>query len=356
HRPLDDAYLANTIAMSPDGVVALGSAGHRGGRGQVWLLSAAKPCQGERVIIPDDVVVTVEGSDTDRYFGNTAVWIPDFTGAGTAALAINANFTGAGGVERGAIYIWESPLEGEGSLISEDADLIVIGDSDGSRLTRLAPAIAMSGETDLILTQTATSSGGLVVGRVPAGFSSGTLSEVSIGGIMSESTDRAATAEVIGDANRSGEASIVAGVWTPGMWSLSDLEGFVEEKDAQITFDWSLEGEWLTRIVPAGDMDYDGRNDLLLLAEDWPSTREQGRIGLLIADELNEFGLNDLENVRFIASGESPGDSFGYLAIPVGDFDRDGRQDIAVSAYGTDSSGASTGSVYLLPSPWRMPE
>ena len=35
-----------------------------------------------------------------------------------------------------------------------------------------------------------------------------------------------------------------------------------------------------------------------------------------------------------------------------GDFDNDGREDLAVAAYGTSFGGTAAGSVYLLPDPF----
>lgn len=49
--------------------------------------------------------------------------------------------------------------------------------------------------------------------------------------------------------------------------------------------------------------------------------------------------------------GANTGDSFGYRAVPAGDFDGDGRADIAVSAPGMDAGGDQSGSVVLLPVP-----
>ena len=55
--------------------------------------------------------------------------------------------------------------------------------------------------------------------------------------------------------------------------------------------------------------------------------------------------------MSFLAQGAAAGASFGYRVEPVGDFDGDGREDLAVAAPGAAYAGASSGSVYFVPLP-----
>ena len=68
--------------------------------------------------------------------------------------------------------------------------------------------------------------------------------------------------------------------------------------------------------------------------------------------ELPATGAWDLSSARLIADGANDSDYFAYRAIPIGDFDLDGRPDLAVSAHSMDVGGAQSGSIALLPIPF----
>jgi hypothetical protein len=179
---------------------------------------------------------------------------------------------------------------------------------------------------------------------------SGSVADSAHAGLVSWSTARTVGAVNVGDTDLNGADNLVAGAWTFGLWDVADLDGFVDESEAINFLTYDVEGEWITGVAPTGDFDGDTRADFALLAEDWPSFTEQGQVALVPGER--EFGGSmELTTMGFLAQGTSAGESFGYRAEPVGDFDGDGRADLAVAAPGAARAGSGSGSIYLLPLP-----
>ena len=89
-----------------------------------------------------------------------------------------------------------------------------------------------------------------------------------------------------------------------------------------------------------------------MLQEDWPSGEERGKAAFLLASDLGSGAVWEAEGASLHAVGASNDGSFGYRAVPVGDFDADGRDDLAVAAYGASPNGVASGSVHLVASPF----
>ncbi|MFT4975238.1 MAG: hypothetical protein ACI8S6_001125 [Myxococcota bacterium] len=336
--------LSNLIEINEEGTVLLV------GAGKGWLLDASVPCGGTDVDVDSVALLTVESTEELSYFGTGGTWLPDYDGTGISALAVSALGAAGGGVSRGAIYIWESPPADGSILVADDADVIFTGDHDGAGLNHITSVSSSSGTPDLLLSQGSSAVGGVLVARVEAGTASGRVSEVADGTILSDGAQSAPQLRVIGDVDRDGVDNFMLSA-PLGMWDLDDIDGSVMASDVPTTFGWKVEGEWINLVESIGDIDGDERPDMAILADDWPASTHQGALGILTADELTVGSLNTFENIRLQAVGEASGDSFGYRVLPVGDFDSDGRDDVAVSAYGTDPSGASSGTVYLMPIP-----
>ncbi len=343
--------LSSVIDINQEGTLVLTGVGLNSAAGRAWLLDPQPACDGDSISVDEAALLTLEGSEAASFFGGSGMWLPDLAGTGASALALVAGYATGGGTERGAAYIWLSPPLDASIIVADDADVIIVGDRDGVHLGNIAVAGTVD-ESALFLSQEAVSSGDRVAMRITAeDLVSGVGADLATGSIFTSTTNYLPKISVIGDVDRDGDDNIVVDTPDFGMWNAGDIVGTVDDWTARSTFGWSREGEWLTQVVSAGDTDSDGRFDMLLLAEDWPEVTEQGMLGVLTADDWQNSSLNDLESVRLTAAGEASGDSFGYHAVPVGDFDGDGRDDFAVSAYGTDEADTAAGSVYLLPVP-----
>jgi hypothetical protein len=116
------------------------------------------------------------------------------------------------------------------------------------------------------------------------------------------------------------------------------------------------EDESGTSVAAAGDVDGDGRGDLLIGA---PGNDEGGDLAgksyLVLAATINaqlaadptdnSFSLADAD-ASFI--GESVGDASGTSVSSAGDVDGDGRADLLIGAYANDEGGQDAGRSYLL--------
>ncbi|MAY82068.1 MAG: hypothetical protein CL930_14970 [Deltaproteobacteria bacterium] len=103
----------------------------------------------------------------------------------------------------------------------------------------------------------------------------------------------------------------------------------------------------------AGDVDSDGRGDILVAAYAHDSGGSAaGRtylvLGISIPDEGGSFTLDTAD---YTFTGENVADSSGYSVAGDGDFDGDGLSDLLIGAYLHDSIDSDEGKTYLFISP-----
>jgi hypothetical protein len=106
-------------------------------------------------------------------------------------------------------------------------------------------------------------------------------------------------------------------------------------------------------ISNAGDVDTDGRNDILISAyandAGGPSS---GRTYLVLASSLDDAGGSmSLSSASYSFTGEASADSSGYSISGGGDWDADGLSDFLIGAYLHDSAEADAGTTYLFRAP-----
>lgn len=103
-------------------------------------------------------------------------------------------------------------------------------------------------------------------------------------------------------------------------------------------------------VAPAGDMDGDGLDDLLICGyrHDIPST-DTGRVYLLHAANLGSPGIRDLATADLTLVGEASEDRMGHAVGALDDMDGDGVPDLIMGAYGSDQAGLDAGKTYLIP-------
>lgn len=344
--------LLTSTDVGDDGRVVTAQVLDGDGEGTVFVLDGTNLCAGQSGSVETLSDWTVQGDETFGWFGSEAEWLGDVDGDGLQDLAVVAPGTSGGGTLRGSVYIWMSPTE-DGVTGSSSADLILTGSADGAELAHVTTALDDDGPGVpwLLLDQMVSVSGsaGLFLVDVQTAVS-GSVSAASSSGLVTGSTGRHFSSVNVGDTDFDGADDVITGVWSFGVWNVSDLTGFRDETEATNFLTYDVEGEWITSVVPVGDYDGDSRADLAILAEDWSQFTERGQLALVPGER--KFGdIIDFTSVQLTAQGSSDGDSFGFHAVPVGDFDADGVRDLAVSAPGADYAVAGGGAIYLLPLP-----
>ena len=104
----------------------------------------------------------------------------------------------------------------------------------------------------------------------------------------------------------------------------------------------------------AGDVDGDGKDDLLLGALG-AHVNQAGKSYLWLASSIGTGGNFDIGAADAIFIGESTGDESGASVSFAGDIDRDGLDDLLIGARGNDEAGTNAGKAYVLLSPYNAP-
>jgi len=105
-------------------------------------------------------------------------------------------------------------------------------------------------------------------------------------------------------------------------------------------------GYWVSS---AGDVDGDGRTDMLVGAYDnAQGGQSAGAAYLLLGGNLGEHRKINLSLADYKFVGEEGGDFAGIQVSSAGDMDGDGLDDVLVGAYGEDTMGSKTGAAYVV--------
>jgi FG-GAP repeat/FG-GAP-like repeat len=272
--------------------------------------------------------VTINGG-TLSAFGSKIV-SGDMNADGTADIIVSAPLYTVGDAT-GRVFIYYN----DGSYGA--SDVTITGDAPGDNFSSLATGDFNSdGKVDLAVGASGYSTS---TGRVYIFYNDGSIpttaatADVTITG--NTSGDSFGSSVASGDLNTDGRADIIIGAYS---YSSSTGRSYIFYNDGSIpttaaTADVTLTGEATSNSyglsLITGDFNADGRTDLAIGATGYSSSK--GRIYL--------YTFNDGET-----TGSATGDYFGE-SMTSGDFNADGKIDLAVGAYGYSSS---TGRVYLF--------
>jgi hypothetical protein len=321
--------------------------------GKVWIFLANELLlSGERDV--GDAGRVLAGGEAGGLFGATVAAIPDLDGDGVDELAVAA--TGAS-ESAGAVYLFlGDDLGGAGSFdvdlaaatwTGAGADLagsaIVGADSDGDGRGDLfigAPGVNTNTGAVYRIGGTSSPTSGTLVARA-----SGTLTGAA-------SNDRAGSTLTTGDLDGDGVPDLVVGAPTQvtqagrvHVVSGVDLSsgGQALASTAYVNYTGTtVFGNAGTALSAAGDVDGDGRDDLLIGGPgDSGGGAEAGAAWLVISGRSGSKALADAD-ATFLGS---PGDAAGG-AVGLGDIDGDGRADLLMGDPGEDNFG-DEGAVYV---------
>ncbi|MCH7484686.1 MAG: FG-GAP repeat protein [Chloroflexi bacterium] len=243
----------------------------------------------------------------------------DVNGDGVADLVAGAPFAGRepgsppGGprTEAGAVYVvfGSSTLGGELNIAFDDADFTITAEE---RFGQLGAAVAA-------------------------------------GDVNGDGFDDVITAAPLKDVDgltNAGEVYVFYGS--------AELRGVASYRDADVTVRADAPQDKLGVSLDFGDLDSDGRGELLLSSPlaDGPDDARQIAGEVYVLGDLDALGTSSLEDadLHALVYGAQAGDNFGQL-IAVGDLDADGVADAVLSAAladGLGPPGSNRGEVYVF--------
>ncbi len=296
-----------------------------------------------------DTIITGDG--TFRRFGYALV-SGDFDADGDVDLAVGAyDYPGNG---PGRVYLFWN--DGSYPSVVSSADVVVSGESDGNNPVYFGTALAAGdfnadGKTDLVVGSYSYSYTN-TTGRSYIFYADGTNNFGTVACSGTPAACSAANADVIitgesgsafgitlvsGDFNADGRTDLAVG---GSYYSTNTGRTYVFYNDGSIpttaaTADLILQGgatgNYYGAALAAGDLNADGKTDLAVGAYGYNSS--QGCAYL--------YTFND-----GVITGEATGNYFSEKGgLITGDFNQDGKTDLAVGAYGYSSD---TGRVYLF--------
>ena len=322
-----------------------------------------------------DATVQITGEHSGDFFGMSLAtehpWMSDgdSNGDGWADLIVGAPLVDGSGTDRGAVYLFEGPLNG--SIQAGDADRIFMGWSDfgyaGTSVDLLD--FDANGTADIIVgipeySQIASKSG-LVCISFAEGSSALENAEIQIH--ATRASDYLGEAVLnAGDLNGDGLSDLLisayrgdpidsrtnAEVTNAGsiyaFWGGQGIQGQLNVEDANLVIHGDIVNGYVGRqLFQGGDINGDGLMDILIGAPNHPSA---GSVFVL-------SGQNDWEDEVWLydatarMDGENTQDEFGRSATRLGDINDDGFEDIMIGAKKNSSTLNNAGAAYLYYGP-----
>lgn len=260
-----------------------------------------------------DAPVRLEGEAAEDQAGAIVAGVGDLDGDGLPEIAIGAHYEDSGGTNAGAVYLWTSggaisAASGTASLAG--ADLKLIGEDAGDLAgVSVVRSVDLDGDglDELVVSAFQRDIAGTDSGAVYVLLAS-TLASTSGTTLDLSSADVQISGEAAGD-----------------------------------------ETGW--PVVPAGDVDGDGRGDLLVGAKGNGTTAALAGAAYLLLAQGALAGVPatmDLSEADVKWTGEAAYDTAGWSLSTAGDVNGDGFADLLIGARNEDSAGAGAGAAYLV--------
>jgi len=295
--------------------------------------------------------IAVSAGEMSDGFGMSVCLEEDLNGDGLFDLVVGAPYSNRGGAVAGTVYIWW----GSKALKNEAKPDIILrqgtaNDMFGNSLS--AGDINGDGQADLVVGAPQHNVGEKLPGSVFVYFggSKAKWNEPSLvlhGEATTFQDYFGASVKIVGDINGDGGSDLL--VSAPKVKVTTGDEGRVylysggqalDAKPDQILNGGTALSHFGSAVCAAGDLNRDGKADYVVQSED----AAEGR-GIL------HFYYGGWEIPFYEMTGETIGDRLGNSVAPLGDFNGDGTEDIAVGARWNDASGRDGGRVYFLSFP-----
>ncbi|HLC95590.1 MAG TPA: FG-GAP-like repeat-containing protein, partial [Patescibacteria group bacterium] len=286
-----------------------------------------------------DILIT--GVSSGDYFG-LSLGAGDWNADGKTDLVV-----GSTAASSGRAYIFYN-----GSITTESssgADVMITGESSGNNFSKSFASGDFNADGTIDLAVGAYTWGGGGAGRVYIFYNDGNFGTVActtdclaataderITGVLGN--EYVAFSLATGDFNADGKTDLVVGA--PNDSSTAPGRAYIFYNGAITTesvtsADVIINGEetysFFGNSLAIGDFNSDGRTDLAVGAR-YFSSSNRGKTYIF-------YSQNGQINTNQNSTGEATGDAFGY-AMTAGDWNADGRTDLAVGAYSYDPGGA----------------
>jgi formylmethanofuran dehydrogenase subunit C len=285
-----------------------------------------------------DILIT--GQTTTNYLGY-AMTSGDFNADGKTDLAVGAYQYST---STGRAYIFYN-----GSIITENAsgaDILITGETTSNyfAISLTSGDFNADGKTDLAVGADGYST---LAGRAYIFYNGSIITESASGAdviITGEASSYFGYPMVSGDFNADGRTDLAVGAYN---YSSATGRTYIFYNDGSIpttaaTADVIITGEttnnYFSYSLASGDFNADGKTDLAVGADGYGSNR--GRVYM--------YTFNDR-----VITGEATNNNFGFnSSLASGDFNADGKTDLAVGAYGYSTS---TGRAYIFYNDGSLP-
>ena len=289
--------------------------------GRTYLVLSGKLDLGEDLHFPDDADYIWDGEDAEDQGGKRNVYAGDIDGDGMADIATVALRNQDNGT--GDDFTGERAGSGKFYIImSSDINAT----PPGTVMNVGDVAMAWMGET-----------GGDALGYgvdSMGDFDGDGLDDISAGSFGNSENGIYA-----------GKSYVITGADMPTQAVRSVAE-------ASYNFIGEADNDWSGMAVgPAGDMDRDGLDDLIIgaMGHSRPGREQTGRSYLFYAGNV-EPGSHDVTDADHIFEGEGAWDQSGYRTAGPGDINGDGMPDLLIGAWQGDSPG-QPGKLYVMLNP-----
>ncbi len=344
--------------LTGDGVVDLVVGVHRWSEGASEggaALILAGPIGPEDSPSLEDAWGVLEGRDAELHAGRALALLGDLDGGGEPWLAVGCSPSSPNGSDAGAVHLVElsEPLTGGAMDLSSEATVSLDFGAAGDALgMTLAGGLDVTGDGQLDLAVGAPGTdGNRGAVYLYSGYISSYTPEKALVGTISGDLPGAKLGQftaLIPDMDGDGVGELAVG--SGGEKGRGEVLLFLSPSDAPLgtehadhRYHGAKDGALLCTVAAAGDVDGDGRGDLLLGA---PMAGDNLQGAAYLIGGANSVATTidgrEAELTGFLAGG-----SLG-MGLAGFDFDADGHSDLFVSAPGTDNPATNAGITYLF--------
>ncbi|MFN7142948.1 MAG: integrin alpha, partial [Myxococcota bacterium] len=336
------------VDVTDDGVpdLLVSAPGTADTRGVAWLVDGAAWVASGSTSVDAVAAGQMEGSRPGSYGPSGVRFLGDVDGDGVGDIALGECCGTASGPGTHGRIVIVSQDRFEGS--TEEGEHVVTGPWENAFFGYFVDALGDvdgDGLGDVLVSGT-----GGMLGAVVPGNTSGDALDVAITTLYGEVPGAASKVVNAGDLDGDGRNDVAVTGETDGVSFFTALTGTLSRNLEAPSFrlDWAENGGTNT-VLPLGDLDGDGRGEAFV--PQYFSDSGTQRAWLLLGSDVRYGGSMRAEDTLLSAVSLLPTVRYGYTAALADDVDGDGTGDIVIGAPSHSIGGEETGGATLIPLP-----